>query len=127
MAGDNAQRPILDGVVFLERRPRSIARDARWRCRTLLGANADEGTAYPVAVLTAAFAAERWSAGDGERADALLARYPLKTDAEARAASYALMRDRTFAAPVRRWALSRAPIGARFRYHFSRTSPSSRG
>ena len=122
MAGDNAQRPILDGVVFLEQ-PAEVYRTGRQMAvPTLLGANADEGTAYPVAVLPAAFAADARQRY-GERADALLALYPAQTDAEARAASYALMRDRTFAAPLRRWALEQAPIAPVFMYHFSRHQP----
>ena len=102
MAGDNAQRPIVDGVVLVEQ-PAEVYRAGRQLAVPLLvGSNADEGTAYPVVMSPAAFAADARQRY-GERADALLALYPSATDAQARAASYALPRPhlRGAAAPLR--------------------------
>jgi para-nitrobenzyl esterase len=49
--------------------------------------------------------------------------YPAKTEAEARASSYALMRDRTFAEPMRQWGVEQAKVAPVFMYHFSRVHP----
>ena len=93
---------------------------------TLVGSNADEGTAYPVAMSPVAFAAdaEKRYGADAQR---LLALYPAETDAEARAASYALMRDRTFAAPMRRWASEQSLVAPVFVYHLQPRPPVRRG
>ncbi len=67
------------------------------------GSNPREGTAYPVVMTPAAFQAD---------ARKMLALYPPKTDEEARASSYALRRDRTFAAPMRRWGIEQAKVAS---------------
>lgn len=120
--GDNAQRPIVDGRVLVEQPALTFANGKQAAIPTLVGSNADEGTAYPVAMTAAAFRADaekRYGADAGK----MLALYPAADDAEARAASYALMRDRTFAAPVRRWASEQAVVAPVYLYHFSRVQP----
>ena len=120
--GDNNLRPIVDGKV-LPRQPSEVyAAGKQMAVPVLIGSNADEGTAYPVVVSPAAFEADARKRY-GERADALLQLYPARTDEEARAASYALMRDRTFAAPMRRWGAEQARVAPVFMYHFSRGQP----
>jgi para-nitrobenzyl esterase len=88
----------------------------------LVGSNADEGTAYPVVMTPAAFEAEARKRY-GADAEAFLSLYPAKTETEARASSYALMRDRTFAEPMRRWGIEQSKIAPVFMYHFSRVHP----
>jgi para-nitrobenzyl esterase len=122
MNGDNNLRPIIDGAVLAQQPAQVFAGGGQMAMPTLVGSNADEGTAYPVAMGAAAFAAdaEKRYGADAQR---LLALYPAATDAEARAASYALMRDRTFAAPMRRWASEQSAVAPVFVYHFSRVHP----
>jgi para-nitrobenzyl esterase len=122
MNGDNNLKPIVDGKV-LPRQPAQVFADSKQMAMpTLVGSNADEGTAYPVAMSPAAFAAaaEKRYGADAQR---LLALYPAATDAEARAASYAVMRDRTFASPMRRWASEQSVTAPVYMYHFSRVQP----
>ncbi|MCA0304133.1 MAG: carboxylesterase family protein [Proteobacteria bacterium] len=120
--GDNAQRPIVDGRVLVEQPALTFANSKQAAMPTLVGSNADEGTAYPVAMSAAAFRADA-EKRYGADADKMLALYPAADDAQARAASYALMRDRTFAAPVRRWASEQAVVAPVFLYHFGRVQP----
>lgn len=120
--GDNAQRPIVDGRVLPEQPALTFANGKQVAMPTLVGWNADEGTAYPVAKPAASFRADA-EARYGADAGKMLALYPAADDVQARAASYALMRDRTFAAPVRRWASEQAVVAPVFLYHFSRVPP----
>lgn len=120
--GDNNLRPILDGAVLAEQPAAVYAAGRQMAVPVLIGSNADEGTAYPVVMTPAAFeAAARKQYG--ARADALLELYPARTEDEARAASYALMRDRAFAAPMRRWGIEQSRVAPVFMYHFSRGQP----
>ena len=122
MNGDNNQRPIVDGAVLAQQPSEVFAAGKQMAMPTLVGSNADEGTAYPVAVSPAAFAADAEKRYGADAAH-LLSLYPAATDAEARAAGYALMRDRTFAGSMRRWAREQAAVAAVFVYHFSRVHP----
>lgn len=122
MNGDNNLRPIIDGAVLLQQPAEVFASGSQTAIPILVGSNADEGTAYPVAMSPSAFVtdAEKRYGADARH---LLALYPAATDAEARAASHALMRDRTFAAPMRRWAREQSAVAPVFVYHFSRVHP----
>jgi para-nitrobenzyl esterase len=122
MASDNFWRPTVDGVVLRAQPAETFGASRQMRVPALLGATADEGTAYPVAMSAAAFA-EQARTRYGERAEALLALYPARMDEEARAASYALHRDRTFVVPVREWATAQARVAPVFMYHFARVPP----
>jgi para-nitrobenzyl esterase len=123
MNGDNNMRPIVDGAVLPQQPSEVFAAGRQAAMPTLVGSNADEGTAYPVAMKPAAFAADAEQRYGAEAARRLLQLYPARTDAEARAASYALMRDRTFASPMRRWAREQSAVAPVFVYHFSRVHP----
>lgn len=122
MNGDNNLRPIIDGAVLQQQPAQVFGSGSQMAIPILVGSNADEGTAYPVALSPSAFVAdaEKRYRSDAQR---LLALYPAATDIEARAASYALMRDRTFAAPMRRWAREQSAVAPVFVYHFSRVHP----
>ncbi len=122
MAADNAYAPNVDGYVLRAQPAETFGAGRQMRVPALVGANADEGTPYPVAMTAAAFA-DHARTRYGQRADALLALYPARTDDEARAASYALHRDRTFAVPVREWATAQARVAPVFVYHFARVPP----
>jgi para-nitrobenzyl esterase len=120
--GDNNMRPVVDGK-FLPQQPVEIyATGRQMKVPVLIGSNADEGTAYPVVMTPAAFEADARKRY-GAEADAMLALYPAGTEDEARASSYALMRDRTFAGPMRRWGIEQAKVAPVFMYHFSRVHP----
>jgi para-nitrobenzyl esterase len=122
MAADNSYVPIVDGFVLRSDPAETFGAGRQMRVPALVGANADEGTPYPVGMSAAAFA-DHARARYGQRADALLALYPARTEEEARTASYALHRDRTFAVPVREWAIAQARVAPVFMYHFARVPP----
>jgi para-nitrobenzyl esterase len=123
MNGDNNLRPIVDGAVLPQQPSAVFAAGKQAAMPILVGSNADEGTAYPVVTGSrSAFAADA-EKRYGAEAARLLSLYPAGTDAEARAASYALMRDRTFAGPMRRWAREQSAVAPVFVYHFSRLHP----
>lgn len=115
-------RPVVDGVVLSQQPSEVYGAGKQLAMPLLIGSNADEGTAYPV-VLNAATFTDDANKRYGVEAGRLLSLYPAKTDAEAAASSYALMRDRTFASPMRRWAVQEARIAPVYMYHFSRVHP----
>ncbi|MBR0751790.1 carboxylesterase family protein [Bradyrhizobium jicamae] len=121
-----AARPVVDGYA-LPKPPAEVYRAGeQMRVSVLVGSNSDEGTAYPVAMSASAFvesAKQRY----GERADALLKLYPASTEDEARASSYELHRDRTFASAVRGWAREQSLISPTFSYYFSHVPPYAAG
>jgi para-nitrobenzyl esterase len=96
----------------------------------IIGANADEG-AYFASVL------QPWTvesyrrfvrATFRDRADDVLARYPVTRDADARAAASRVIGGAAFIAPARRTARATADAGARtYLYWFTRTVPSVAG
>jgi len=122
LSGDNNMRPVVDGVLLPQQPVEIYAAGKQMKVPVLIGSNADEGTAYPVVMTPAAFEADARKRY-GAEADAMLALYPAKTDEEARASSYALMRDRTFAGPMRRWGIEQTKVAPVFMYHFSRVHP----
>jgi para-nitrobenzyl esterase len=122
VAGDNTMRPVIDGVVLPQQPIDVYAAGKQMKVPVLIGSNADEGTAYPVVMTPAAFEADARKRY-GADADALLKLYPAKTEDEARASSYALMRDRTFAAPMRLWGVEQSKVAPVFMCHFSRVHP----
>jgi para-nitrobenzyl esterase len=122
MNGDNAMRPIVDGALLPQQPADIYAAGRQMKVPILVGSNADEGTAYPVVMTRAAFEADARKRYGGD-ADALLALYPSDTEEAARTASYALMRDRTFAAPMRQWGREQSKVAPVFMYHFSRVHP----
>jgi para-nitrobenzyl esterase len=126
VAADPGSRPNVDGYV-LPKSPAEVYRGGgEAPIPALIGSNSDEGTAYPVAMSAAAFT-EDVRKRYGARADALLALYPAATDAEARASSYQLHRDRLFASAVRLWARDQSRVAPVFVYHFSHHPPFADG
>lgn len=95
----------------------------------LLGSNADEGTAFTPASMTAEDFRQLVSRRFGARADAYLKLYPAGSDAEARASEAASIRDRTFGWEMRTWARMQARTGKSkvYLYYFSRVPPGPAG
>jgi para-nitrobenzyl esterase len=120
--GDNNMRPVVEGALLPQQPVEIYAAGKQMKVPVLIGSNADEGTAYPVVMTPAAFEADARKRY-GAKADAMLVLYPTKTEDEARASSYALMRDRTFAGPIRRWGIEQSKVAPVFMYHFSRVHP----
>ncbi len=91
----------------------------------LIGSNADEGSIFTPASTTAASFRERTRRRFGALADAYLALYPFTTDAEARRAQAASMRDETFGWEMRTWARLQARPGRSkvYLYYFSHVPP----
>lgn len=91
----------------------------------LIGSNADEGSIFTPASTTAASFRERTQRRFGAQTEAYLALYPFTTDAEARRAQAAAMRDETFGWEMRTWARLQARTGSSkvFLYYFSRVPP----
>ena len=115
-------RPIVDGALLQQQPSEVFGNGKQLAMPLLIGSNADEGTAYPV-VWNAATFTDDANKRYGVEAGRFLSLYPAKTDQEAAGSSYALMRDRTFASPMRRWALQETRVAPVFMYHFARSHP----
>ena len=96
---------------------------------TLIGSNADEGTAFtPGSVKAESFrdaALRRYA----DRADKYMRIYPAGSDAEAKTSQAASMRDQTFGWEMRTWARLQTKTGKSkaFVYYFSRVPPGPEG
>jgi para-nitrobenzyl esterase len=94
---------------------------------TLIGSNADEGTAFTPASLT--LGVFRTAAGRyGAKAGAFLRFYPADSDAQAWASQAAAIRDQVFGWEMRTWARLQAKTGKSktYAYYFSRVPPGPR-
>jgi para-nitrobenzyl esterase len=92
---------------------------------TVIGFNADEGTAFtPDTVRAEGFEAQVKSRY-GDQADAFLAIYPANTDKQARASAAAVFRDQTFGWEMRTWARMQSKTGKSkvYLYYFSKVPP----
>jgi para-nitrobenzyl esterase len=92
---------------------------------TIVGSNADEGTIFTPATLTAQSLRDQSRGVFGADADAFFAQYPFTTDEEARAARAASMRDQTFGWEMRTWARAQTATGKSkvYLYFFSHVPP----
>jgi para-nitrobenzyl esterase len=92
---------------------------------TLIGSNANEGTAFtPPSVKAAAFEAQAKSRY-GDKADAFLKIYPAKTDEQAHDSAAEAMRDQTFGWEMRTWARMQTKTGKYkvYLYYFRKVPP----
>jgi para-nitrobenzyl esterase len=91
----------------------------------LVGSNADEGTIFTPAGVTGQSFREQSARRYGADADSLLKLYPFGSDAEARSAQAASMRDSTFGWEMRTWARTQTTTGKSkiYLYYFSRVPP----
>ena len=92
---------------------------------TLIGSNANEGTAFtPPSVKAASFEAQAKSRF-GDRADEYLKIYPAKSDEQAHDSAADSMRDQTFGWEMRTWARMQTKTGKSkvYLYYFSKVPP----
>jgi para-nitrobenzyl esterase len=91
----------------------------------LVGSNADEGTIFTGANVTGQSFKEQSERRYGADAAAFLKLYPFTSDAEARSAQAASMRDQTFGWEMRTWARTQTATGKSkiYLYYFSRVPP----
>jgi para-nitrobenzyl esterase len=128
-AGGTIARPKVDGWMLPDQVSAIFAAGKQNDVPTLIGSNADEGTAFTPATLKAdafkAQAKQRY----GDKADEYLKVYPASSDEEAHASSAAAMRDQTFGWEMRTWARAQAKTGKSkvFVYYFSRVPPGDWG
>jgi para-nitrobenzyl esterase len=114
--------PIVDGA-FIERPVReTFAAGRQHAVPFLTGWNADEGTTFPAAADAAALRS-RLQVRFGAHAAEAQQLYPAKSDAEARAASLALIGDELFAWGVWRAACDQSRVALTYLYHFDHRQP----
>jgi para-nitrobenzyl esterase len=118
-------RPNVDGWLLPDQVYAIFAAGKQNDIPTLIGSNADEGTAFtPPSVKADGFktlAKTRF----GDQADAFLKIYPASSDEQAHASQAASMRDQTFGWEMRTWARMQSKTGKSkvYVYYFSRVPP----
>jgi para-nitrobenzyl esterase len=92
---------------------------------TLIGSNADEGTAFTPANVKADGFKTQAKTRFGDLADDYLKVYPANSDEQAHTSAASAMRDQTFGWEMRTWARLQAKTGKSkvFMYYFSRVPP----
>ena len=122
--GEYAQ-PNVDGWMLPDQIFAIFSRGKQNDVATLIGSNADEGTAFTPPTLGAeAFKAET-KRRFRDVADEYLKTYPAGSDEQARASSAAAIRDQRFGWEMQTWARLQAKTGKSkvFLYYFSRVPP----
>jgi para-nitrobenzyl esterase len=91
----------------------------------IIGSNADEGSIFTPASVTAASFRQQTERQYGGDAETVLKLYPFTSDQEARAAQAAAMRDRTFGWEMRTWARLQTQTGKSkvYLYYLSHVPP----
>src|SRR5262249_6543335 len=118
--------PIIDGVVLSRSVHSLFAEGAQAQVPLMTGFTTEEGSPYPMTELHTLTGLRDYArARFGDDAATLFALYPAKEDAEARAQSYRIRRDSSFAYQAWTWANLHAqtddsPV---FMYCFSRAVP----
>jgi para-nitrobenzyl esterase len=124
-AGGQAARPNVDGWMLPDQVFAIFAKGKQNDVPTLIGSNADEGTAFtPASVKEDAFK-EQARTRFGDQAEQYLSIYPARSDEQAHASAAAAMRDQTFGWEMRTWARMQAKTGKSkvYLYYFSRVPP----
>jgi para-nitrobenzyl esterase len=122
--------PVVDRWLLPDRPSALFDRGAEHKVPIVVGANAEEGAYFAAAL-------QPWSAESyrrfvrgafRERADEVLAHYPVTRDADARFVAARLISGAAFIAPARRTARAMAELGARtYLYWFTRRQVSASG
>jgi para-nitrobenzyl esterase len=122
-------RPNVDGWLLPDQVSAIFAAGHQNDVPTLIGSNANEGTAFTPPVVKADAFQKTAQTRYGDLADAFLKLYPANTDQQAHDASADSMRDQIFGWEMRTWARmqSRTGKGKVFVYYFSRVPPDSFG
>lgn len=91
----------------------------------LIGSNADEGTAFVPAMVTAGAFRDQAQRRFGDKTGDYLKFYPAESDEQARASALASFRDQTFGWEMRTWARLQAKTGRSkvYVYYFNRVPP----
>jgi len=124
-ASPQAARPNVDGWMLPEQVYAIFSKGRQNDVPTLIGSNADEGTAFtPASVKADAFKGQAKSRF-GDLADDYLKIYPAGSDEQAHASAAAAMRDQTFGWEMRTWARMQTRTGKSkvYLYYFSRVPP----
>jgi para-nitrobenzyl esterase len=124
-ASGELARPNVDGWLLTDQVYAIFSKGKQNDVPTLIGSNADEGTAFtPPNTKAEAFKAQA-KTRFGDLADDYLMIYPAKSDEQAHDSAAAAMRDQTFGWEMRTWARLQAKTGKGkvFLYYFSRVPP----
>ncbi len=123
-ANPGLARPNVDGWLLTDQVYTTFAKGKQNDVATIVGSNADEGTAFTPPTKAAMFQAQA-KARFGELSSDYLMIYPAKSDEQAQASAAAAMRDQTFGWEMRTWARMQAKTGKQkvFLYYFSRVPP----
>jgi len=118
-------RPNVDGWMLPDQVATIFAAGKQNDVPTLIGSNADEGTAFTAASVKAENFKNQMKTRFADQADAVLKLYPAGSDEQAHDSSAALMRDQTFGWEMRTWARMQTKTGKGkvFVYYFSRVPP----
>jgi para-nitrobenzyl esterase len=122
---DELARPNVDGWMLPDQVYAIFAAGKQNDVPTLIGSNADEGTAFTPANVKADGFKNLAKTRFGDMADAYLKLYPASSDEDARASQAASMRDQTFGWEMRTWARMQTKTGKGkvYIYYFSRVPP----
>jgi para-nitrobenzyl esterase len=122
--------PVIDRWLLPDRPSVLFERGLQHKIPVVVGANAEEGAYFAAALQPWTVESYRRfvRATFRDRADDVLARYPVTRDADARPAAARLISAAAFISPARRTAKTMADLGARtYLYWFTRTRPSTSG
>jgi para-nitrobenzyl esterase len=120
--------PVVDGYFLPDEVETIYAQGKQNDVPTLIGSNEDEGTLFTPATTKGDSFKQLASRRFGDNAGAFLKLYPFTSDAEARRAQAASMRDQTFGWEMRTWARMQTKTGKSkvFMYFFSHVPPGIR-
>ncbi len=118
-------RPNVDGWLLPDQVYAIFAAGKQNDVPTLIGSNADEGTAFTPASVKAEGFKNLAKTRFGDQAEAYLKLYPASSDEQAHESSAAAMRDQTFGWEMRTWARMQTKTGKSkvYVYYFSRVPP----
>jgi para-nitrobenzyl esterase len=126
-ASGELARPNVDGWLLPDQVYAIFARGKQNDVPTIVGSNADEGTAFTPPVVKVDMFKSQAKQRFGDQADEYLSIYPAKNDEQAHASAAAAMRDMTFGWEMRTWARLQTKTGKSkvWIYYFARVSPSA--
>jgi para-nitrobenzyl esterase len=128
-ANTELARPNVDGWMLPEQVYSIFSKGKQNDVPTLIGSNADEGTAFTPANTKAEGFKTLAKSRFGDQADEFLAVYPAGSDEQAHVSAAASTRDQTFGWEMRTWARLQARTGKSkvYLYYFSRVPPGAIG
>ena len=123
--GGELARPNVDGWLLPDQVYAIFAAGKQNDVPTLIGSNANEGTAFTPATVKAEGFKNLAKTRFGDQSDAYLKLYPATSDEQAHESSAESMRDQTFGWEMRTWARMQTKTGKGkvYVYYFSRVPP----